>query len=107
MNRQGIDAWPGKQIHSHNYRIPDPFRDQVRIELSVACHACVHACIIGSTLQVVVMIGNSFSSSDISRDISTVAKQVHVASRSDEIRLLGKLVGHDNIWMHSMVVWLV
>ncbi|KAF4380740.1 hypothetical protein F8388_017094 [Cannabis sativa] len=24
----GIDAWPGTQIHSHNYRIPEPFRDQ-------------------------------------------------------------------------------
>jgi hypothetical protein len=25
----GIDNWSGKQIHSHNYRTPEPFRDQV------------------------------------------------------------------------------
>ncbi|KAL2489642.1 Flavin-containing monooxygenase FMO GS-OX-like 3 [Forsythia ovata] len=25
----GIDEWPGKQIHSHNYRIPEPFQDQI------------------------------------------------------------------------------
>lgn len=24
----GINLWPGKQIHSHNYRNPEPFRDQ-------------------------------------------------------------------------------
>lgn len=23
-----IDKWPGRQIHSHNYRVPDTFRDQ-------------------------------------------------------------------------------
>jgi len=26
----GVDAWPGKQMHSHNYRVPEPFLDQVR-----------------------------------------------------------------------------
>ncbi|CAL4932195.1 unnamed protein product [Urochloa decumbens] len=26
---RGIDNWKGKQMHSHNYRVPDPFRDQV------------------------------------------------------------------------------
>jgi len=25
----GVDAWPGKQMHSHNYRVPEPFLDQV------------------------------------------------------------------------------
>ncbi|KAF3648103.1 Flavin-containing monooxygenase FMO GS-OX-like 3 [Capsicum annuum] len=28
----GIEVWPGKQIHSHNYRIPEPFRDQLDYE---------------------------------------------------------------------------
>ncbi|MCL7027871.1 hypothetical protein MKW94_005685 [Papaver nudicaule] len=23
----GTDAWPGKQLHSHNYRVPEPFSD--------------------------------------------------------------------------------
>ncbi|XP_042503631.1 flavin-containing monooxygenase FMO GS-OX5-like [Macadamia integrifolia] len=31
----GIDKWPGKQIHSHNYRIPEPFRDQEEERYSV------------------------------------------------------------------------
>ena len=25
----GINEWPGKQMHSHNYRDPEPFRDKV------------------------------------------------------------------------------
>ena len=25
----GINEWSGKQMHSHNYRDPEPFRDQV------------------------------------------------------------------------------
>ncbi|XP_047340338.1 flavin-containing monooxygenase FMO GS-OX3-like [Impatiens glandulifera] len=28
-NPLGIENWKGKQIHSHNYRIPQPFIDQV------------------------------------------------------------------------------
>ncbi|OEL15438.1 Flavin-containing monooxygenase FMO GS-OX-like 2 [Dichanthelium oligosanthes] len=28
---RGIDKWRGKQMHSHNYRTPEPFRDQVRV----------------------------------------------------------------------------
>ena len=26
----GINKWSGKQMHSHNYRDPKPFQDQVR-----------------------------------------------------------------------------
>ncbi|KAH6771807.1 Flavin-binding monooxygenase family protein [Perilla frutescens var. hirtella] len=76
----GIDEWPGKQIHSHNYRVPEPFRDQV-----------------------VVLIGSSASADDLSRDIARSAKEVHVASRSAQIRQIGKLAGHDNIWLHLMI----
>ncbi|KAI4315283.1 hypothetical protein L6164_028112 [Bauhinia variegata] len=76
----GITAWPGKQMHGHNYRTPDPFRDQV-----------------------VVLIGNAASAVDISRDIATVAKEVHIAARSVEDNKLGKLPGHDNMWLHSMI----
>ncbi|CAA0309950.1 unnamed protein product [Arabidopsis thaliana] len=25
----GIDTWPGKQIHSHNYRVPEQVKDQI------------------------------------------------------------------------------
>ncbi|KAL2921012.1 Flavin-containing monooxygenase FMO GS-OX3, partial [Bienertia sinuspersici] len=27
-NIPGIDLWPGRQIHSHNYRTPEPYKDQ-------------------------------------------------------------------------------
>ncbi|CAF1859722.1 unnamed protein product [Brassica oleracea var. botrytis] len=52
--------WPEKEMHSHNYRIPEPFKDQV-----------------------VVIIGSSSSAVDISRDDAGVAKEVHVASWSN------------------------
>lgn len=76
----GIDVWPGKQIHSHNYRVPEPFQDQV-----------------------VVLIGNAASAVDISRDIAQVAKQVHIATRSNANGTFGKLPGHDNMWLHPMI----
>ncbi|KAI3830393.1 hypothetical protein MKX03_033505 [Papaver bracteatum] len=76
----GIDAWPGKQLHSHNYRVPEPFSDQV-----------------------VLIIGNSVSAEDISKEISTVAKEVHVASRSTMDALLTERFGYDNMWLQSMV----
>ncbi|RZC90676.1 hypothetical protein C5167_028508 [Papaver somniferum] len=53
----GINEWPGKQMHRHNYHVPEPFRDQV-----------------------VLVIGMSASGQDISRDMA-VAKEVHVAGR--------------------------
>lgn len=78
----GIDKWPGKQLHSHNYRVPHPFVDQV-----------------------VVAIGNSSSGSDISREIATVAKEVHLVGRTwdshvDMEKPLGVL---QNIVLHPMV----
>ncbi|KAI9076613.1 hypothetical protein K1719_041378 [Acacia pycnantha] len=76
----GIKVWPGKQMHSHNYRTPDPFQDQV-----------------------VVMIGYGSSGVDISIEISAVAKEVHVAARSVADDKLGKLPGFKNVWLHSMI----
>ncbi|KAM3308563.1 flavin-containing monooxygenase FMO GS-OX-like 3 isoform X1 [Capsicum chacoense] len=76
-----IEVWPGKQIHSHNYRIPEPFRDQV-----------------------IVVIGSAVSAIDISREIAKVAKAVHISSRS---ALSGstpkKQNGYENLWLHSML----
>ncbi|KAK9283642.1 hypothetical protein L1049_011892 [Liquidambar formosana] len=74
----GIDKWPGYQIHSHNYRVPDPFRGQV-----------------------VVIIGLGPSAVEISRDIATVAKEVHVAKRRPDVKI-PKLDNHDNIWQQKM-----
>ncbi|KAK7309041.1 hypothetical protein RJT34_05463 [Clitoria ternatea] len=76
----GMNAWSGKQMHSHNYRTPEPFQDQV-----------------------VVLIGNSNSGADISREVETVAKEVHIAARSIEEDKLGKVPGHEKIWLHSMI----
>ncbi|KAL0747947.1 hypothetical protein Bca101_029949 [Brassica carinata] len=76
----GISSWPGKEMHSHNYRIPEPFKDQV-----------------------VVLIGNSASAVDISRDIAGHAKEVHVAGRSNPADTFIKQPGYSNLWMHSMV----
>ncbi|OVA15147.1 Flavin monooxygenase FMO [Macleaya cordata] len=76
----GIDSWPGEQIHSHNYRVREPFRDQV-----------------------VLLIGNAPSAWDISRDIARVAKEVHVASRSFTNETPTKQPGYDNMWLHSMI----
>jgi len=72
-NLSGIEKWPGKQIHSHNYRVPDPFQNQV-----------------------VVMIGSGPSARDISREIASVAKQVHLSSRSPNVEA-SKV---DNVWQH-------
>ncbi|XXG75909.1 hypothetical protein AAC387_Pa08g0376 [Persea americana] len=77
----GIDVWPGKQIHSHNYRVPEPFQDQV-----------------------VILIGSSASAVDISRDIYAFAKEVHVSSRSaPDKQPASKKPGYDNMWLHSMI----
>ncbi|KAF3499460.1 hypothetical protein F2Q69_00040698 [Brassica cretica] len=76
----GISSWPGKEMHSHNYRIPEPFKEQV-----------------------VVRIGSSASAVDISRDIAGVAKEVHVASWSNAADTFIKQNGHTNLWVHSMI----
>ncbi|RXH97316.1 hypothetical protein DVH24_035984 [Malus domestica] len=76
----GINTWKGKQFHSHNYRHPEPFRDQV-----------------------VILIGSSASAVDISREIAGVAKEVHIASRSVADETLQKQPGYDNMWLHSMI----
>ncbi|XP_047093819.1 flavin-containing monooxygenase FMO GS-OX-like 4 [Lolium rigidum] len=76
----GVDAWPGKQMHSHNYRVPEPFLDQV-----------------------VIVIGASASAVDISRDIASVAKEVHIADRSAPASTCQQQPGYDNMWLHSMI----
>ncbi|XP_015581217.1 flavin-containing monooxygenase FMO GS-OX-like 4 isoform X3 [Ricinus communis] len=76
----GINVWPGKQIHSHNYRTPEPFRDQV-----------------------IVIIGNANSTADLSVEIAGVAKEVHIVSRSVPDETNKRQPGYDNIWLHSMI----
>ncbi|GMY30066.1 flavin-containing monooxygenase FMO GS-OX-like 4 isoform X1 [Fagus crenata] len=76
----GINEWPGKQMHSHNYRVPDPFRDQV-----------------------VVLIGSSESAFDISLEVARVAKEVHIAARTVADETFGKQPVYDNMWLHPMI----
>uniref|UniRef100_K4A8F6 Flavin-containing monooxygenase n=1 Tax=Setaria italica TaxID=4555 RepID=K4A8F6_SETIT len=76
---RGIDKWRGKQIHSHNYRVPEPFRDQS-----------------------VVVVGFAASGIDIAAEISRVAKEVHIAARYSEDRL-GKIELYQNVWMHAEI----
>lgn len=75
----GIDGWPGKQLHSHNYRVPDQFQGQV-----------------------VVVIGYHPSGIDISRDIAGVAKEVHVAIRSAPPEMQS-VTAHANFYLHSTI----
>lgn len=51
-----------------------------------------------------VVIGDGASAKDISLEISSVAKQVHLSSRAPNIKV-SKLddVG-DNMWQHSKVI---
>ncbi|GAB4861918.1 hypothetical protein Ancab_037173 [Ancistrocladus abbreviatus] len=76
----GLEKWTGKQVHSHNYRVPEPFKNQV-----------------------VVLIGNGPSAFDISRDISKAAKEVHLSSRSPHAEF-SKVDLYPNTWQHSQIV---
>ncbi|XP_047340337.1 flavin-containing monooxygenase FMO GS-OX-like 2 [Impatiens glandulifera] len=48
------------------------------------------------------MIGNGPSAMDISKDVATVAKEVHLSSRSPNT-IISKLNGYDNLWQHSEI----
>ncbi|XVF73436.1 hypothetical protein PTKIN_Ptkin12aG0201700 [Pterospermum kingtungense] len=75
----GIDAWPGLQMHSHNYRTPEQFEDKI-----------------------VVLIGKGPSANDILREISSLARQVHQAIRGPEVQF-ERLQDYDNVWQHPMI----
>ncbi|PRQ18135.1 putative flavin monooxygenase, FAD/NAD(P)-binding domain-containing protein [Rosa chinensis] len=76
----GITTWKGRQIHSHNYRTPEPFRDQV-----------------------VILIGSSSSATDIYRDIAGVAKEVHISSRSIASETKEKKPQFDTMRLNAMI----
>ncbi|KAH9313640.1 hypothetical protein KI387_022267 [Taxus chinensis] len=78
----GMHTWPGKQIHSHNYRVPDPFYKEV-----------------------VVIIGNSQSGQDISLELLSMAKEVHLSSKSlDVVEAIRKIrANHQNFYIQCVV----
>ncbi|CAH2044042.1 unnamed protein product [Thlaspi arvense] len=73
---KGMDYWKRKQLHSHVYRVPDPFRDEV-----------------------VVVVGCSTSGQDISIELTGVAKEVHLSAKPLDIpRGLSKVISnHKNL----------
>nr|XP_048329131.1 flavin-containing monooxygenase FMO GS-OX-like 2 isoform X3 [Ziziphus jujuba var. spinosa] len=75
VGERSIEKWPGYQIHSHNYRVPEPFKDQT-----------------------VVIIGYGPSGYEISRDIATEAKQIkHVCEDGKVVFQDGSFVYADTI----------
>ncbi|CAH8280429.1 unnamed protein product [Arabidopsis lyrata] len=79
---KGMDLWKRKQLHSHIYRVPDPFRDEV-----------------------VVVVGCSMSGQDISIELVEVAKEVHLSAKSLEIPpgLTKVIEKHQNLHLHPQI----
>ncbi|KAJ1413548.1 Flavin monooxygenase FMO [Sesbania bispinosa] len=71
----GIENWRGYQMHSHNYRVPEPFHDQV-----------------------VLLVGYGPSAFDISVEVLRVAKEVHIAVKDNRFG-----VKFENVIYHDMV----
>ncbi|KAJ4831256.1 hypothetical protein Tsubulata_014572 [Turnera subulata] len=79
---KGMNSWKRKQMHSHVYRVPEPFRNEV-----------------------VVVVGNSLSGQDISMELVEVAKEVHLSSKSLDITEgLSKVINkHDNLHLRPQI----
>lgn len=79
---KGMESWKRKQMHSHIYREPETFRNEV-----------------------VVVVGNSLSGQDISMELVEVAKEVHLSSKSLNISEgLSKVISkHDNLHLHLQI----
>ncbi|PWA78211.1 flavin-binding monooxygenase family protein [Artemisia annua] len=69
-------------MHSHLYRVPDPFRNQV-----------------------VVVVGTSLSGQDISMELLNVAKEIHLSSKSLPVSEgLSKVISkHDKLHLHPTI----
>ncbi|KAK1373409.1 Flavin-containing monooxygenase [Heracleum sosnowskyi] len=78
----GKDGWRRKHLHSHVYRVPEPFRKEV-----------------------VVVVGTSMSGQDIAMELVEVAKEVHLSSKTLNIcEGLSKIISkHDNLHLHPQI----
>ncbi|WKA08495.1 hypothetical protein VitviT2T_026212 [Vitis vinifera] len=79
---KGMEAWKRKQMHSHIYRVPHPFHNEV-----------------------VVVVGNAASGQDISIELVDVAKEIHLSAKSLDIseglsRIISK---HHNLHLHLQI----
>ncbi|KAF9591783.1 hypothetical protein IFM89_007113 [Coptis chinensis] len=81
-NIKGMDTWRRKQMHSHAYRVPQPFVDEV-----------------------VVVVGNSMSGTDISMELVHVAKEIHLSAKSLEILegLTKVIAKYQNLHLHPQI----
>ncbi|KAL0355461.1 UNVERIFIED_CONTAM: Flavin-containing monooxygenase FMO GS-OX-like 9 [Sesamum radiatum] len=79
---KGMDAWKRRQMHSHIYRVPDPFKNEV-----------------------VVVVGNSLSGQDISIELVNVAKEIHLSAKSLTISEgLSKVISkYHNLHLHPQI----
>lgn len=79
---KGMGTWKRKQFHSHIYRVPEPYRNEV-----------------------VVVVGNSFSGQDISMEIAGVAREVHLSAKSLDITegLSKVLDKHHNLYLRPQI----
>ncbi|KAG2632290.1 hypothetical protein PVAP13_2NG086792 [Panicum virgatum] len=82
----GMEVWPRRQLHSHSYRVPDPFRDEA-----------------------VLVVGCGESGLDIATELCGVAREVHIAAKSVEDAttpspMMSKLLAnHAGIRLHPPV----
>lgn len=80
---KGMDTWKRKQMHSHIYRTPEPFHNEV-----------------------VVVVGNSYSGQDIAIELVGIAKEVHISSRSLDTITEGfsKVISkHETLHLHPQI----
>lgn len=78
----GADKWPGRQMHSHNYRHPEPFKDMV-----------------------VVVVGAASSGDDIAREVAACAREVHLCARWTPATMpAGPMNRRANLWPHPLIV---
>ncbi|PON68904.1 Flavin monooxygenase FMO [Parasponia andersonii] len=79
---RGMGSWKRRQMHSHFYRVPEPF-----------CN------------EVVVIVGNSLSGQDLSMELVEVVKDVYLSSRSMNISEgLSKVISkHQNLHLRPQI----
>ncbi|CAH9120944.1 unnamed protein product [Cuscuta epithymum] len=80
---KGMNAWRRKQMHSHIYRMPEPYRNEV-----------------------VVVVGSSLSGQDISMELVNVAKEVHLSAKypRNVPEGLSKVISkHANFHIHPQI----
>ncbi|KAL6622595.1 hypothetical protein ACP70R_032474 [Stipagrostis hirtigluma subsp. patula] len=80
----GMEQWRRRQLHSHSYRVPEPFRGEV-----------------------VLLVGCGDSGLDLALDLCGVAKEVHLTAKSVEAAMtpaMSKmLANHAELRLHPRV----